>query len=34
LELVTVDEFLEFQRRENQEDQRVEVQLVLDPEFI
>jgi hypothetical protein len=34
LELVTDDEFLEFQRRENQEDQRVELQLVLDPEFI
>ncbi len=34
LELVPDDEFLEFRRRENQENQPGELQLVLDPEFL
>ena len=34
LELVPDNEFLEFQRRENQENQPGELQLVLDPEFL
>jgi len=31
---VSDDEFLEYQRRENQEHQPGELQLVLDPEFL
>jgi hypothetical protein len=34
LELVPDEEFLEFRRRENQENQLGELQLVLDPEFL
>ncbi len=34
LELVPNNEFLEYQRRENQENQPGELQLVLDPEFL
>ena len=34
LELVPDEEFLEFRRREGQENQLGELQLVLDPEFL